>query len=316
MAHTNKQLQQIMANSRKRVFGSEKPPEPVAAQMYDTECSCGQAMKSFVKPDDRDLPPMCEACRMADDQRREAERAEVERVTYLAYVDREHEKQLALVRSNPPSVLAGCGVPYRWRGASFDECPDLPKTIVEAAKAWAQRPTGMVLYTGQAGAGKTWLAVAVLREVLALPVLDPKFVKYISEAAYLEGLRASFNAGDAMPTPERKLPRDDIRRIPLLLYDDLGSTRLTAWGAGSVAELIATRHAADLATIVTSNLDLGEIAAAVDGRTASRLADDKQVYKFPAKDLRVQGKLSFRDRVLGAIKAWGKGPKLTGPPER
>ena len=315
--HTDEQLRQIMDSARRRVFGSERPPQPVRVESYDVPCGiCGETVRTLQKPSNGDLPPLCCECRdarTAEEQRLRAKREEDERAEWVAAQHAREAKALAAVRADLPGVLARCGVPLRWRDASFDDCPDLPQSVVDSATAWAKRPTGIVLYTGPAGAGKTWLAVAVLRAVLSAPVLAPKSVRYISEAAYLADLRAAFIA-DAKPQAKRAVPTDDARRVPLLIYDDLGSTRLTAWGAGAVAELIATRHAEDLTTIITSNLNLPEIASAVDGRTASRIADDRQVYRFPARDLRVRGKVSFRGRVLAMLaKCTKAGPTRTGP---
>ena len=122
-------------------------------------------------------------------------------------------------------------------------------------------------------------------------MVQPFAARFVCEDEYLRSLRASFDADDA-PMSGRDLPGDDPRRAPFLAFDDLAATRLTAWGAGEVAGLIARRHGEDLPTLITSNLSLEEIASALDARTASRLAEDRQVFAFPAaRDLRITGTL-------------------------
>jgi len=267
------------------------PPEPV-----DLACRfCGGRIPF---PSDRnnrrvvtawnDLatqPPRfaCKVCAEAEKQRRDREAAEAIIANRQADVD--------AVRANLPAALARCGVPAHWRGASLGECVDLPGKLVEAARQWAESPFGIVLLYGPPGAGKSYLAVAMLRAVLESGTLPPASCRYIAEREFLDELKAGFDP-DAKPISPRLLPPDHPRRVGLLLYDDMGAARQTDWSRGEVAALIEHRHADGLPTIITSNLDLPELSKAIDGRISSRIAEYGQVWQFPSRDLRITGTLT------------------------
>jgi hypothetical protein len=149
---------------------------------------------------------------------------------------------------------------------------------------------GIVYLSGPSGSGKTYLAAAILAEVLAAGLYPPQAVRFIGERTYLDDLKASFNQGDPELRP-RLLPPNHIQRLPLLFFDDLATSRLTDWAKGEIAGLIEGRHAEDLATVITSNLSLDELARQVDSRLASRIGENGAVLQFPARDLRICGRL-------------------------
>ena len=67
------------------------------------------------------------------------------------------------------------------------------------------------------------------------------------------------------------------------------AARQTDWTRGEIATLLEARHAADLPTIITSNLNPDELAQAIDGRLASRVAEYRLMLEFPRIDLRIKG---------------------------
>jgi len=133
------------------------------------------------------------------------------------------QARLASYRADPAAILRPLGVPERVLPATFDLCPDLPGELVEAARRWAERPDGFMVFTGPPGCGKSWLAVGVLRNVLLAGVYDPGAVRFIAEADYLERRRQAM-APDAGAAGRRGNP---LASLPLLVFDDLGASRLT-----------------------------------------------------------------------------------------
>jgi DNA replication protein DnaC len=222
----------------------------------------------------------CAACRDADRQRRRQEAQDAAR--------RARQAELESVRADLPSALAGCGVPEHWRHASLDCCPDLPPALIDLARRWAESPFGIIYLHGPPGAGKTYLAVAMLAHALAAGLVEPAACRYVGERDFLDELKASFDSGTA-PVSSRSLPPSHPRRAGLLLYDDMGAARQTDWTRGEIADLIAARHAADLPTIVTANVSPDGLALAIDGRVASRLAEYRMMLEFPTVDLRAKG---------------------------
>lgn len=117
---------------------------------------------------------------------------------------------------------------------------------------------GLVL-NGTVGVGKTHLAVAAYRAVVAGGVLPAVAVPV---PALLDGLR-----------PGRE-PVEELRACEdarLLLLDDLAAERVTEWTGETLYRLIDARYARRLPTIVTTNAPGAMIRETLGPRVASRL---------------------------------------------
>jgi len=185
----------------------------------------------------------------------------------------------------PERQTASAGVEEIFTGATFATCGDLPSSVVDPMRAFAQDPQGLALLTGVPGAGKTTLAAAVVAESLAVRGVGS--VRFVSERDYLDSIRRGFDDSRGGISTSL-LPADHPRNVALLVLDDLGASRLTDWGAGELAGLIEHRHAAGLPMLITSNLSLGEIGSRIDGRVASRLVEGGTLHKLPDVDLRAR----------------------------
>jgi len=195
---------------------------------------------------------------------------------------------VAGVYGQPEMAMAKIGVPPRWLKASFDTCPDLPPDAVSSLRSWAQDPTGMCLLHGQQGAGKTWIAVAILKEAAITGARRLGEMLFRTERGYKNRLREDYQRG-GNDVALRSLSALHPRRVPLLVFDEMGATRMNDWGRDEVAGLIEDRHATGLPTVITSNLTLSAIARDLDPRLASRIAESNQMYEFRERDLRVDG---------------------------
>ena len=224
----------------------------------------------------------CNACRTAQEEanREAAAREAAER----------QAEELRTVRASSDETLRACGVGVRLCEASFVGCPDLPPELVFEAQAWAANPRGIVLLHGIPGSAKSWLAVAMLRDILVSGTLRPGECRHVCEREYLGKLKESY--GEKLrERPTRLLGPSHPKRVPLLVFDDLGFSRSTDWAREEVSGLIEARHADDLLTIITSNFGPDRIAEHIDPRLTSRIVESGRVWKFPAKDLRVHGSL-------------------------
>lgn len=143
--------------------------------------------------------------------------------------------------------------------------PDKSKNLrdaYEAARQFAQKPQGWLLFKGGYGAGKTHLAAAIANDRLARgePVL------FIVVPDLLDHLRATFS-------PTSRVTYDDrfemIRATPFLILDDLGAQTTTPWAQEKLFQLFNYRYNAQLPTVITTNRELEDI----DPRLRSRLAD-------------------------------------------
>jgi len=306
----NALLRRVEANARRRVeteapkaMGSAAPAEPpvfVCRVCGKRVPIVGDGARNLGRLlSGKELHGVCRACGKAETEReREAEQR---RAVELQRAEAER------IRADPPGVLAGCGVPAAWRGASLDRCPDLPVKLVDAAREWSLDPIGIVLIGGAVGSGKTTLAVGMAREALLAGSASPGTTRYVGERAYLDALKAAFDADGE--TPRRPDPRDPTR-ARLLVLDDVGSAYLTPWGRGEIAGLIERRHGEGLPTILTSNLPLDALASAIDQRVASRIAEWGNVWALTTRDLRRSGTARAVGDYLN-----GRPRRVNGPEE-
>jgi DNA replication protein DnaC len=139
------------------------------------------------------------------------------------------------------------------------------KEACDAAEAFAQKPRGWLLLTGDYGAGKTHLAAAIANYRSQLG--DPPLFVMVSDL--LDHLRATFGANSEV-TFDRRF--DDIRTSPLLVLDDLGAQSMTPWVREKLHQLFDYRYNAELPTVITVAADsLND----VDPRLRSRILDSR-----------------------------------------
>ena len=73
---------------------------------------------------------------------------------------------------------------------------------------------------------------------------------------------------------------EQLRSCDLLVIDDLGAERTTDFVIEQLVMLLEDRNAHDKAWIISSNLNINEIAAAYNDRTADRILDRAMLFKL------------------------------------
>lgn len=172
---------------------------------------------------------------------------------------------------------------------NFD--PGINQDVREArasAMRYAADPYGAgkpwLFFMGRCGTGKTHLAAAIAnyyithQEGKALFTIVPDL---------LDHLRATFNpaATDGVSYDQRF---QDVRTVPLLILDDLGTENATPWAKEKLFQIFNHRYNQRLATVVTTNHDFSQI----DERIVSRLLDGGlcQDVVIEADDYRLRGR--------------------------
>jgi DNA replication protein DnaC len=148
-------------------------------------------------------------------------------------------------------------IPNRFRWARADR---LDEDVAKEVTAWAGSPgplPNLVLY-GSVGTGKTFAAVAAARlrfdagdEVAFWPVVE-----------LLDGLR---------PGGDLEVWDQAVYDAQVLILDDLGASRATDWTDERLYALVNRRWLDERPTIVTTNIDPGQLAVALGERMASRI---------------------------------------------
>jgi DNA replication protein DnaC len=118
---------------------------------------------------------------------------------------------------------------------------------------------GGLLLMGPWGVGKTHLAVAALKEIVARGH-SGLFYDY---RELLKQIQASYNP--ASQTAEMEV-LEPVLQVELLLLDDLGSSKPSAWALETVGHILNTRYNEKRVTLITTSY----LDAPMDGGEASR----------------------------------------------
>ncbi|MBX3014485.1 MAG: ATP-binding protein [Caldilineaceae bacterium] len=121
--------------------------------------------------------------------------------------------------------------------------------VYEACLTYAETPTGWLVLSGVNGCGKTHLAAAIANYQLAHGQYD---VMFIVVPDLLDHLRAAFSP-NAATSYDRRF--DEIKKIPLLVLDDLGTESATPWAREKLFQLLNYRYSALLPTIITTSAE-------------------------------------------------------------
>jgi DNA replication protein DnaC len=144
------------------------------------------------------------------------------------------------------------------------------------AQHYSKEIKGWLLLQGGYGCGKTHLAAALANQVVS----QGTSVLFLNVPDLLDWMRFAYDDPEA--SFEGRF--DEIRNVPLLVLDDLGTQNATAWAQEKLYQIVNHRYVNRLPLVVTTNLDLAEL----DGRIKSRLQDPDlvTVVKINAPDYR------------------------------
>ena len=129
---------------------------------------------------------------------------------------------------------------------------DLFRDALGTAIAYAQTPSGWLVFDGPPGSGKTHLAASIANRLIAsgTPVL------FVSASDLLDELRSGY-------APDNPLPFNEIyQRVveaDVLILDALGSHTTTPWAQEKLHQLINHRFNGSLPTVVTLSCPLEDL---------------------------------------------------------
>lgn len=130
-----------------------------------------------------------------------------------------------------------------------------------------------LMFSGNVGCGKTFLASSIANAVLE----HGMEVLFIVVPDLLDEIKATYDHESNTANTEHSL-LETARKVPLLILDDLGAHNYTDWARNKIYTIINYRLNNDLATVITTNLDLNELKEFLGERTTSRIIQMCQLY--------------------------------------
>ena len=163
------------------------------------------------------------------------------------------------VRDRAERILEAAHIPRRYEHCTLEEFDQLRPELTQAlnwAKDWFERwPLGVevgLLFAGPPGTGKTHLAVGLLR---ALATRKGAKVVFVEQRELLKELQSTFDGGAGRTEAEVLAP---VLEAEVLLLDDLGAGRTTAWAQDVMHDVLAHRYNRKLPTLMTTNRATGD----------------------------------------------------------
>ena len=190
--------------------------------------------------------------------------------------------------------LAEANIPRRYQHCTLDNLRVYNDSLVEAmgmarkfVEAYPGGTNRGLLLLGHAGVGKTHIAVAVLRAVIAKTGISALFYE---TGKLLAAIKNSYDPV-VLTTPASLLR--PVMEAPFLVLDDLGAERPTDWVEETMNLIVNTRYSERRMTLFTSNYpdipDIEEpnsLLCRIGFRMRSRLQEMCTTIEIEAADFR------------------------------
>ena len=147
-----------------------------------------------------------------------------------------------------------------------------------------------LFFYGTVGTGKSFLSCCIAKELID----QGNLVIYFSASQLFDILSKSTFDRDSMEAASGI--SDDICDCDLLIIDDLGTELTNAFVSSQLFSCLNSRHLRKKATIITTNLSLGELRDRYSDRIFSRITSNYDICKLTGSDIRMQKKTAAANK--------------------
>lgn len=163
--------------------------------------------------------------------------------------------------------------PRRFEEADFKA---IPKQVRDCIEKIRETRKGIYLW-GPVGSGKTYAIYAIKKRLQDMGIRT----KIYSAPEMFDKIRDDFDHKDSYNLEHILANRG------VLIIDDLGAEKASEWISETMFRIVNKRYEEMLPTIITSNLELGELTDRLGDRIPSRIAEMCDVIKLEGKDRRL-----------------------------
>ena len=187
-------------------------------------------------------------------------------------------------------IYYSSGIEKKFRWKTFNDFEAVNPLLASAKRAaydivmnFPDVKKGLFLW-GNPGTGKTLLSAIILTELIKHHAVEGKFIKISRN--FFNLLRATFAEGSETYGQSGKIERL-FAEVDVLIIDDFGVQRDSAWEQETLYNLIDARYEAEKFTIITSNNNPGKsMKEFSEGRVLSRIKEMCKIMELSGADYR------------------------------
>lgn len=237
---------------------------------------CGQEIKLVLLPTGKWLAPAC-PCEVQE------------------YFKQEEERKARQKQEHINHILKNSGLGKRFKNCTLEnwkprkgteKAYKAVKAYIDNLKENIKSGKGLIMF-GNPGNGKSHLAAAVVNHA----ALNGYTAIFERVPKLLAKIRSTYNGG---PVSEEAI-MSTLTEADLLVLDDAGAEKLTAWTEPTLYTLIDERYTNEKAIIVTTNSTLDELEKKIGFRAMDRLLEVCEIVENKGTSYRKEKALTKGD---------------------
>lgn len=213
--------------------------------------------------------------------------------------DKERQKRAykQFVEQNMKQILSSLGVELKMLEASYK---GYTRDVIESCRRASGAKHGLYVW-GDTGSGKTWLTVALIKELMGNLTHMTRIVGKETSIRNYDQFRRIFrlvfvpwlltDLRDSYESHNSSTEKEIITlysSIPVLILDDIGAEKPSDWVREKLNTIVYFRNSRGLRTMYTANCSPDTLAQTLDKRITSRIFQDCEIIHLTGPDRRRQ----------------------------